>query len=321
MKDTSSDEDIVLQNTDEARVLLGPLDGNARLIRELHGVTLLNRDGCLKLMGGAAEVALVRRVLDESLTRMRKGEALSSTAIAEQIRARADGSKENAANEADPRGPRNGASGVRARTAGQARYLRDLEENDVVFAIGPAGTGKTYLAVAAAVQAAKAGEVRRIVLVRPAVEAGEKLGFLPGDFQAKVDPYMRPLHDALSDLLEPGQRERYLEEDVIEVCPLAYMRGRTLNHAFVILDEAQNTTIPQMMMFLTRLGEGSRMVVTGDPSQVDLPRGVRSGLADAVKRLKKVDGIRITKLGKEDIVRHMVVQRILDAYGKFDSTK
>jgi phosphate starvation-inducible PhoH-like protein len=321
VKDTSSDEDIVLQNTDEARVLLGPLDGNARLIRELHGVTLLNRDGCLKLMGGADEVALVRRVLDESLTRMRKGEALSSTAIAEQIRARADGSKENAANEADPRGPRNGASGVHARTAGQARYLRDLEENDVVFAIGPAGTGKTYLAVAAAVQAAKAGEVRRIVLVRPAVEAGEKLGFLPGDFQAKVDPYMRPLHDALSDLLNPGQRERYLEEDVIEVCPLAYMRGRTLNHAFVILDEAQNTTIPQMMMFLTRLGEGSRMVVTGDPSQVDLPRGVRSGLADAVKRLEKVDGIRITKLGKEDIVRHTVVQRILDAYGKFDSTK
>jgi phosphate starvation-inducible protein PhoH and related proteins len=320
VKDTPPEEDIVLQSTDEARALLGPLDGNARLIRELHGVTLLNRDGCLKLMGGADEVATVRRVLEESLARMRKGQTLSSTEIAARIRQDSEHPEAPASQESD-RGPRNGSSGVRARTAGQARYLRDLEECDVVFAVGPAGTGKTYLAVAAAVEAAKAGEVRRIVLVRPAVEAGEKLGFLPGDFQAKVDPYMRPLHDALTDLLAPGQRERYLEDDVIEICPLAYMRGRTLNHAFVILDEAQNTTVPQMMMFLTRLGEGSRMVVTGDPSQVDLPRGVKSGLADAVKRLKKVDGVRMTRLGKEDIVRHKVVQRILDAYGKSDSSK
>ena len=156
-------------------------------------------------------------------------------------------------------------------------------------------------------------------LVRPAVEAGERLGFLPGDFQAKVDPYMRPLHDALGDLLDPGQRERYLETDVIEICPLAYMRGRTLNHAFVILDEAQNTTIPQMMMFLTRLGEDSQMVVTGDPSQVDLPKGVKSGLADAVRRLKDLKGIKVARLGREDIVRHAVVSRILQAYGHNDS--
>ncbi len=315
MKDPTPGEDIVLQNVDEARALLGPLDGNARLIRELHGVTLLNREGTLKLMGGTShQLSLVRRVLEENLARIRRGE---EAMIAEQLRG-PDADDETTTSDFEPRALRNGVPTIKARTPGQARYLRDLAENDVVFSVGPAGTGKTYLAVAAAVQAAKAGEVHRIVLVRPAVEAGEKLGFLPGDFQAKVDPYMRPLHDALQDLLEPGERERYMEDDVIEICPLAYMRGRTLNHAFVILDEAQNTTIPQMMMFLTRLGEGSRMVVTGDPSQVDLPRGVRSGLADALRRLKGVSAIRITRLSKEDIVRHEVVQRILDAYGRSD---
>ena len=169
--------------------------------------------------------------------------------------------------------------------------------------------------MAAAVEAVKRGEARRIVLVRPAVEAGEKLGFLPGDYQAKVDPYMRPLYDALHDLLDASLRLRYLESDVIEVCPLAYMRGRTLNHSFVILDEAQNTTVPQMLMFLSRLGEDSKMVVTGDPSQVDLPHNVRSGLADGVQRLEKVSGIKVVRLRGEDIVRHQVVHRILKAYG------
>jgi phosphate starvation-inducible PhoH-like protein len=168
--------------------------------------------------------------------------------------------------------------------------------------------------VAAAVEAIRNGEVRRIVLVRPAVEAGEKLGFLPGDFQAKVNPYLRPLYDALHDLIDPGARQRYLESDLIEVCPLAYMRGRTLNHAFVILDEAQNCTVPQMLMFLTRMGEGSRMVVTGDPSQVDLPPHARSGLADAVRRLEGVEGIAIARLLPSDIVRHRVVQDIIAAY-------
>lgn len=316
MKDPAPAEDIVLENVEEARLLLGPLDGNARLIRDRFGVTVLNRDGCLKLMGADPAVAEVRRLLEGFLTRIRAGEAVPSTAIGEELRG--EDAEADSPAEKEARGPRAATAGVRARTPGQARYLRDLEENDVVFAVGPAGTGKTYLAVAAAVEAAKRGEIRRIVLVRPAVEAGEHLGFLPGDFQAKVDPYMRPLHDALQDLLEPGQRERYLEDDVIEICPLAYMRGRTLNHAFVILDEAQNTTIPQMMMFLTRLGEGSRMVVTGDPTQVDLPKGVRSGLDDAVRRLKGLNGIRIARLNREDIVRHEVVQRILEAYGRDD---
>ncbi|MCB9870467.1 MAG: PhoH family protein [Planctomycetes bacterium] len=314
MSEQPHDADILLQSVDEARALLGPLDGNVRLIRDLHGVNVLSREGSLRLIGEANEVAFVRGVLEESLVRLRRGEEVSSTEIGDRLKV-LDSSAVVAAAGQDGRSALGGPSRVRARSAGQVRYLRDLEQHDVVFAIGPAGTGKTYLAVAAAVQAAKAGAVRRIVLVRPAVEAGEKLGFLPGDFQAKVDPYMRPLYDALQDLLEPGQRERYLASDVIEICPLAYMRGRTLNHAYVILDEAQNTTIPQMMMFLTRLGEGSKMVVTGDPSQVDLPVGVKSGLADAVRRLKDVDGVKITRLRREDIVRHAVVQRIIDAYG------
>ena len=299
---------------DEARALLGPLDGNARLIRDLYRVSLLNRDGSLRLIGGAPEVALVRGVLEDGLRRMRVGETVSSVEIGAMLRGEELGDLPKAREMR-----RNGGLSIKPRSVGQARYLRDLEEYDVVFSVGPAGTGKTYLAVAVAVEAAKAGEVHRIVLVRPAVEAGEKLGFLPGDFQAKVDPYMRPLYDALQDVLEPGQREHYMEEGVIEICPLAYMRGRTLNHAFVILDEAQNTTVPQMMMFLTRLGEGSRMVVTGDPSQVDLPKGVKSGLADAVRRFKGVEGICVTRLSKKDIVRHALVQRILDAYGKADS--
>jgi len=305
-------DDIPLKDIDEARALLGPLDGNARLIRDLYGVHLLTREGSLRLMGEAREVGVVRKVFEEYLRKLRAGEAVSSTEIGERLRIAEAVGQEDISPDARPPV----AAKVRARTDGQARYLRDLANNDVVFAVGPAGTGKTYLAVAEAVRAAKAGEVRRIVLVRPAVEAGEKLGFLPGDFQAKVDPYMRPIYDALQDLLEPGQRERYLETEIIEICPLAYMRGRTLNKAYVILDEAQNTTIPQMMMFLTRLGESSKMVVTGDPSQIDLPRGVQSGLIDAIRRLKSVDGIQVSKLSREDIVRHDVVRRILAAYSE-----
>jgi len=246
---------------------------------------------------------------------MRAGRRLSTQDVAGRLRATlgADPAAETA-------GPERGARPhvptlVRARTSGQQRYLEAMETHDVVFAVGPAGTGKTYLAVARAIEAMKRGIVRRIVLVRPAVEAGEKLGFLPGDFQQKIDPYLRPMYDALQDLLDARTRSRWLDSDVVEVCPLAYMRGRTLNRAFVILDEAQNTTVPQMLMFLTRLGEGSRMVVTGDPSQVDLPGNVTSGLHDAVRKLGEVDGIAIVRLDAEDVVRHAVVSRIVTAYG------
>ena len=312
---TDADIHIPVQSVEEARTLLGPLDSNARLIRELHGVSVLARDGSLRLLGDASHVLLVQQVLEESLAVMRAGRRLSTQEVAARLRATlgADPVGDHAtATERNARPPGNGL--VRPRTEGQQRYLAAMDAHDVVFAVGPAGTGKTYLAVSKAIEAMKAGTVRRLVLVRPAVEAGEKLGFLPGDFQAKIDPYLRPMYDALQDLLDARTRVRWLESDVVEVCPLAYMRGRTLNRAFVILDEAQNTTVPQMLMFLTRLGEGSRMIVTGDPSQVDLPGNVTSGLADAVRKLDGVDGIGMVRLDASDVVRHAVVSRIVTAY-------
>ncbi|MDO4574611.1 MAG: PhoH family protein [Planctomycetia bacterium] len=202
----------------------------------------------------------------------------------------------------------------RPRTSGQAQYLRKLAENEIVFCIGPAGTGKTYLAVAAAVAAMKAGKIKRLILVRPAVEAGESLGFLPGDLKAKIDPYLRPLFDALKDMMDPQMLKRLTEDEVIEMSPLAYMRGRTLNDAFIILDEAQNTTLSQMKMFLTRLGANSRMVISGDVTQVDLPRNTPSGLLDAVKRLENIPDVAVVKMGEKDVVRHDLVQQIIRAY-------
>ena len=209
---------------------------------------------------------------------------------------------------------REGGRAIRARTEGQARYLQALRDFELVFAVGPAGTGKTYLAVASAVWMLRRGVIKKIVLVRPAVEAGERLGFLPGDLEAKINPYLRPLFDAMHDLMELGQLRRYMDNDLVEIAPLAYMRGRTLNDAVIILDEAQNATIPQMKMFLTRMGQNARIVVTGDPTQVDLPYGTASGLADAVERLQGVPGIATVALGKADIVRHALVQAIVNAY-------
>lgn len=326
---SDADISIPVQSTDEARTLLGPLDSNARLIRELHGVSVLARDGSLRLLGDEEHVAVVQGVLEDCLKGMRSGGRLQTQDVAQRLR-RTLGVAVGDVPELDDERSRTGPSGgprpsgngmVRARTDGQRRYLECIDKHDVVFGVGPAGTGKTYLAVAKAIQAMKEGSVRRLVLVRPAVEAGEKLGFLPGDFQAKIDPYLRPMHDALQDLLDPRTRMRWLDSEVVEVCPLAYMRGRTLNQAFVILDEAQNTTVPQMLMFLTRLGEGSRMVVTGDPSQVDLPNNVTSGLGDALRRLPDVEGIGIARLTAEDVVRHKVVSRIVTAYDRFDRAR
>jgi phosphate starvation-inducible PhoH-like protein len=203
---------------------------------------------------------------------------------------------------------------INPRTPGQARYIDAIRKHDMVFAVGPAGTGKTYLAVALAVEALKNRAIRKIVLVRPAVEAGERLGFLPGDLQAKINPYLRPLLDALHEMIDHDQIKRLMEQDVIEVIPLAYMRGRTLNEAFIILDEAQNTTVAQMKMFLTRMGSGSKIVVSGDHTQVDLPHDARSGLTDALSRLKGIKGIKVIRLTAEDIVRHRLVQEIVHAY-------
>jgi len=207
---------------------------------------------------------------------------------------------------------------VKARTIGQKKYIQAILRDDIVFSIGPAGTGKTYLSVVMAVRALRNKDVERIILVRPAVEAGEKLGFLPGDFIEKVNPYLRPLYDSLFDILGVEVTQRYLEKNVIEIAPLAYMRGRTLNNAFIILDEAQNTTPPQMKMFLTRLGFGSKMVITGDITQVDLPRDDQSGLIEIQKVLSQIQGISFEYLGKEDVVRHPLVQKIINAYELLD---
>ncbi len=211
---------------------------------------------------------------------------------------------------------REGGRAVRPRSPGQARYMKALFDHELVFCIGPAGTGKTYIAVALAVSLLRKGRIKKIVLVRPAVEAGEHLGFLPGDLEAKINPYLRPLLDALHDLMDYDQIRRYMDNDLIEIAPLAYMRGRTLNDAVIILDEGQNATVPQMKMFLTRMGQNARIVVTGDITQVDLPPGTKSGLADAVERLRDVAGLGVTLLDRSDIVRHPLVQAIVDAYEK-----
>jgi len=319
---SDADISIPVESVDEARTLLGPLDSNARLIRELHGVSVLARDGSVRLLGDEEHVAVVQGVLEECLRRMRSGHKIGTQEVSSQLRQTLGvAAGTDAPTEPTAKARAKGGAVVRARTEGQQSYLDCIDKHDVVFGVGPAGTGKTYLAVAKAIEAMKQGGVRKLILVRPAVEAGEKLGFLPGDFQAKIDPYLRPMHDALSDLLDPRTRMRWLETEVVEVCPLAYMRGRTLNQAFVILDEAQNTTVQQMLMFLTRLGEGSRMVVTGDPSQVDLPGNVRSGLGDALRRLEGVEGIGISRLGAKDVVRHKVVSRIVVAYDEFDRNR
>ena len=315
--------DLRLRSNEEARVLLGPLDRTAKLLRRSFDVALVHRGDVLKVLGEPEAIAKARPILEKALRTLRRGHPVSHSDIERWIEGR-DEEREQSSNATESTSKsetktrrRDGAPQVRdpiARSPGQRHYLRAMETNDVVFGVGPAGTGKTFLAVCAAVQALKSGRVKRIVLSRPAVEAGEKLGFLPGDFQAKVNPYLRPLYDALHSQLEPAVAQRYFESDVIEVCPLAYMRGRTLRDAFIILDEAQNTTVSQLRMFLTRMGERSKIVVTGDVTQVDLPSGTPSGLVDAVRRLTGIDGLAIVRLGRADIVRHPLVERIVEAY-------
>lgn len=295
--------------------LFGDHDQNLVRLEQQLGVSLTTR-GNRVLIGGEEDLCIrARGILNGLYQRLEQGLPVSRREVDDAIRL---GDSSSAAGSVVIQTRKRA---IQPRSPNQIHYARFLMDRELVFGIGPAGTGKTYLAVAKAIEAMKQGGVRKLILVRPAVEAGEKLGFLPGDFQAKIDPYLRPMHDALSDLLDPRTRMRWLETEVVEVCPLAYMRGRTLNQAFVILDEAQNTTVQQMLMFLTRLGEGSRMVVTGDPSQVDLPGNVRSGLGDALRRLENVEGIGISRLGAKDVVRHKVVSRIVTAYDEFDRNR
>src|SRR5215469_8063886 len=285
-----------------------------RLERQL-GVSVATRGNRLAISGPASATEAAERALSQLYDRLKRGHAVDLPAVEAAIRlAEAEIGDRSLSLWREEHAFRTRKRHVAARSPGQAAYIKALRENALVFGLGPAGTGKTYLAVAAAVDLLMTGRVERIILSRPAIEAGERLGFLPGDLRDKVDPYLRPIFDALNDMLPAEQLAKRLGTGEIEVAPIAFMRGRTLSHAFVILDEAQNTTPVQMKMFLTRLGEGSRMVVTGDPSQVDLPPQTKSGLAEALETLRGVDGIVTVRLTDEDVVRHGLVARIVRAY-------
>ena len=311
-------ETIQLQNVAEERALLGRQDRTLRLLRDALGIRIVARKGLIVLEGESSLVREGVRLFGELLTKVREQGDIPDEEV-ERFLYEQRGARENGqqlgGGPSDRVAKTLDENPVRARTPGQKRYIELVMKHEIVFATGPAGTGKTYLAVALAVRMMRQGLFRRLVLVRPAVEAGEKLGFLPGDLQAKVSPYLRPLYDAIGDFVEFGEIKRYMERDIIEMAPLAYMRGRTLDNAFIILDEGQNTTRAQMQMFLTRMGRKSRIVVTGDTTQIDLPRGVTSGLVDAIRRLEHVEGIGFCRLDRGDIVRHPLVQKIVDAYG------
>jgi phosphate starvation-inducible PhoH-like protein len=290
--------------------LFGPRDQHVRRIRERFNVSITHRDGEIRVAGDEAGVVQATQALEQLKDQVLRRGNLAEDDVSGAV-GRAAG--EEPAKIA-PIDVINIARTVKPRTAGQMAYVQSIRDNDLVFAIGPAGTGKTYLAVALAVEALKHKQIRKIVLVRPAVEAGESLGYLPGDLQAKINPYLRPLLDALHEMVDHDQIKRLMEQDAIEIVPLAYMRGRTLNEAFIILDEAQNTTVSQMKMFLTRMGAGSKIVVSGDTTQVDLPRTATSGLSDAIMRLRDIERVGVVQMSKSDIVRHKLVQAIVRAY-------
>ncbi len=301
---------ISVDDAENLVLLLGVQDQHLKQIRNIIPAKISARDGKILVQGDEADVTKATAVLEELRTRIDRNILLDSDMVSQVIRRVTSG--EQILN-SDPIGVRSGRS-IHPRTEGQIKYVEAIRNHALVFCTGPAGTGKTYLAVATAVEALRAQQIRKIVLVRPAVEAGESLGFLPGDLEAKINPYLRHLLDALQDMLDYDQMRQAMEEDVIEVVPLAYMRGRTLNEAFIILDEAQNTTVSQMKMFLTRMGEGSQVVVSGDTSQTDLSAHTKSGLIDALSRLRNIDGFARVTLGPSDIVRHRLVQDIVRSY-------
>lgn len=307
-----------IDNTDDISTLFGQLDSNIRRIEKQYDVKIVVRDG-VKIIGSEQSVSAAAKSVEALIRMSRNGQPLSDQTIRYVTSMVADGAEEQLA-ELGGDGICLTSSGkvVRPRTVGQKHYLDAIKNNTIVLGIGPAGTGKTYLAVAMAVKAFREHKVKKIILTRPAVEAGEKLGFLPGDMQDKVDPYLRPLYDALFDMFGADRFAQYMEKGIIEVAPLAYMRGRTLDEAFIILDEAQNTTSEQIKMFLTRLGNDSRMVITGDITQIDLPDVRKSGLVEAVKVLKGIDDINIHRFTEKDVVRHKLVQDIIKAYEKFN---
>ncbi|MCQ6278143.1 PhoH family protein [Bacillus sp. EB600] len=308
---------VQLENPTEAITLLGNSDTNLKIIETELDVSIITRGESVSLSGEEEKVSLAAQILDRLIFVIRKGVNISQRDVLYAIQMAQKGTLDYFEHLYEEEIAKNvKGKSIRMKTLGQRDYVQSIKKNDLVFGIGPAGTGKTYLAVVMAVNALKNGQVNKIILTRPAVEAGESLGFLPGDLKEKVDPYLRPLYDALHDILGAEHTQRLIERGTIEIAPLAYMRGRTLDDAFVILDEAQNTTHAQMKMFLTRLGFGSKMVITGDQTQVDLPKGAKSGLIVAEKILKDVNGISFIFLEQSDVVRHPLVGRIIHAYEK-----
>src|SRR5438477_8663348 len=303
-------------------LLYGERDLHLDRIERQLGVSLVPRGNRLAIAGPASATEVARLALSRLYERLKRGQEIDMAAVEAAMRlAQAEIEDKGLSLWRDDAGFRTRKRRIAPRSAAQAAYVKAMRENELVFGLGPAGTGKTYLAVAAAIDLLMAGRVERVILSRPAVEAGERLGFLPGDLREKVDPYLRPIFDALDDMMPADQLAKRLGNGEIEVAPIAFMRGRTLAHAFVILDEAQNTTPVQMKMFLTRLGEGSRMVVTGDPTQVDLPAGARSGLADALEALQGVDNIAVVRFTEKDVVRHPLGARIVGAYDSRDRAR
>ena len=301
--------------------LFGTLDENLKLLESALRVTTQLHDDHLAIEGETAQVDRAVRILNEYNQLVREGHHMSPSDVKAMIRVATEDPKTTLREVLEPGAPARarvfGKKTVTPKSSNQRQYMESIEKNDMVFAVGPGGTGKTYLAVAMAVSALLTKQVSRIILVRPAVEAGERLGFLPGTLQQKIDPYMRPLYDALYDMLDADKLERFLEKGIVEVAPLAFMRGRTLNDSFVILDEAQNTTSEQMKMFLTRLGFNSKAVITGDITQIDLPIGRRSGLVEALDVVGGIEGIAFVNFNERDVVRHNLVQQIIKAYEEF----
>ena len=313
---------IGIERMEEAVNIFGSFDGNIRMLEAEFSVQITNRDGELRITGDAEESMLAAKAVQALLTLSAKGESISEQHVRYVIGLVRSGQESRIAElTQDVICITSKGRPVKPKTIGQKNYADSVLHNTVTVGVGPAGTGKTYLAVAAAVAAFREKQINRIILTRPAVEAGERLGFLPGDLQSKVDPYLRPLYDALFDMLGAETYQKYLERGNIEVAPLAYMRGRTLDDSFIILDEAQNTSREQMKMFLTRMGVNSKMVITGDVTQIDLPTDKVSGLKEALKVLEGVEGIGICRLGEEDVVRHVMVQRIIQAYEKYEKKK
>jgi phosphate starvation-inducible protein PhoH and related proteins len=308
---------VQLENPAEALTLFGNADSNLKIIETELNVSIVTRGEAVSLSGNEECVELAGQILDKLVLLIRKGVGISQRDVLYAIQMAQKGTLDYFVDLYDEEiGKTVKGKTIRIKTLGQRQYIDAIKKNDLVFGIGPAGTGKTYLAVVMAVNALKNGQVNKIILTRPAVEAGESLGFLPGDLKEKVDPYLRPLYDALHDVSGAEHTQRLIERGIIEIAPLAYMRGRTLDDAFVILDEAQNTTQAQMKMFLTRLGFGSKMVITGDQTQIDLPKGAKSGLIAAEEILQDVNGLSFIFLERSDVVRHPLVGRIIEAYEK-----